>query len=90
VVANAVVEQHQNGEPPKVSRNDSGMPQGGVFSPLLSKYLSAPAEVLVSSTNSVQRSALLERLRDDQYLIDVANLEQPTRKNGAAVSQDVE
>jgi RNA-directed DNA polymerase len=31
-----VVEQQQNGEPPKVSRNKTGTPQGGVISPLLS------------------------------------------------------
>jgi len=31
-----VVEQGQGGEPPKVSRNETGTPQGGVISPLLS------------------------------------------------------
>jgi GDP-mannose 6-dehydrogenase len=49
----------------------------------------AHAEVLVLSTNAVSREGFLERLREDQYFIDVANLEQPTRKGSLSITQDV-
>jgi GDP-mannose 6-dehydrogenase len=50
--------------------------------------VTAQAEVLVFCTNAISREEVLEHLRDDQHLIDVANLEQPVLKRDLAMHQD--
>ena len=44
------------------------------------------AEVLVVGTTAVSQYAILDRLRDDQYVVNVAKLEKPSVKAGTATA----
>jgi GDP-mannose 6-dehydrogenase len=42
------------------------------------------ADIVVRGSNVLQPDALLDRLKDGQYMVDVANLDRPVQKVGAA------
>jgi GDP-mannose 6-dehydrogenase len=48
----------------------------------------AGAEVVVRGANAIPGQAVLARLRDGQFLVDVANLERPVQKSSGVVAAD--
>jgi RNA-directed DNA polymerase len=79
-----VLEPGEGGKPPKIKRNDSGTPQGGVISPLLANiYLHWFDEVFHRAGSAAQKlGAVLVRFADDFVVL--------TRQKSAELSEFIE